>query len=282
MKNMNGISQLENRNFKFKGDAQAPARLLEADNQVHFSDGPGRFVLREDFKQRPALNAVLDLPGSDSTSPTAAAFLAYTVANKDFEVLGTNATTALVTFSTTEGGILLTTAGADNDSIIILPHLNTNQSAWQVVEWGTENQVVWEATLRTGAAVSTVTLWAGLKLTNTDVIATDNDQCFFRFDTDASDVNWQCVTSRSGTDVTVDSGVAVAASTVYRLRIIIDSARRPHFFINGIEVGNSTTGSAALTNDIDLIPYVGVAQRAGSITRTLTLCKEAISRIVFE
>ena len=60
-----------------------------------------RYYLCEPFYQRPALNADIDQ--------------AYTVevaraANRNFEALGTNMTTALATFPTTSAGILLTTA----------------------------------------------------------------------------------------------------------------------------------------------------------------------------
>ena len=62
-----------------------------------------RYYLCEPFYQRPAINADIDQ--------------AYTVevaraANRNFEALGTNMTTALATFATTSAGILLTTAGA--------------------------------------------------------------------------------------------------------------------------------------------------------------------------
>jgi len=94
-----------------------------------------RYYLCEPFYQRPAINADIDQ--------------AYTVevaraANRNFEALGTNMTTALATFPTTSAGILLTTAGADQDQAIVAPHLDTNQSAWTGVKWGTENSVEWE------------------------------------------------------------------------------------------------------------------------------------------
>lgn len=241
----------------------------------NFRKSPNRYYLEEFFLQRPGINADIDQ--------------VYTVevargCNKDFEALGTNATTALVTFSATRGGILCTTAGADNDQIIIAPHLDvtTNQTdamtAWNGIQWGTENQVIWETVITTGDDVATgLLLWAGLKLTNDPTVATDDDQVFFRFSTDDSDTNWEIVSSIGGTDTTTDSGVAVAASTQYKFRIEIDSSRKAHFYINDVEIYITT----ALTNDVDLIPYVGI-QALSATAEFVTVHYEKISRILFE
>lgn len=222
-----------------------------------------RFTLREDFLQRPALNAVIGLPGSDSTSPTAAALAAYTVANKNFEVLGTNATTALVTHSTA-GGITLTTAGADADQIIILPHLDTGQSLWASTIWGSAKSATFETVIQTGASLAKTIFWAGFKLTNTHTIATDDDQCYFRYSSADSAGAWQIITSRAGTDTTtaVDTGAVAApvASTKYRLRMALNAARQPRFWINEKEVFYNGAGSVfpALTDAITFKPYIGI------------------------
>ena len=78
-----------------------------------------RKYLYEPFLQRPGLNAIniIDPDANDATA------LAVTqAANKNFETLGTNYTTALTTFSATQAGIVMTTATADQDQGIILPH----------------------------------------------------------------------------------------------------------------------------------------------------------------
>ena len=54
------------------------------------------YFLEEFFQHKPALQAVNELTGTNTT-------LAYTIANKDFCVAGTNMTTALCTFSTKGG-----------------------------------------------------------------------------------------------------------------------------------------------------------------------------------
>jgi len=224
-----------------------------------------RYGLVETFQQTPGLNADL----ANATEAT------RVPRNRDFEVLGTNATSALVTFGTTTGGIVLTTDTGSNDQIIILPHLDTKQTAWSQVKWGTENQTEWECILRVGASIEDLIIWAGLKLTNTSVVATDADQVFFRFDTVVD--NWEATTSINGTDTETDTGVVVAVNTTYKLKIAIDENRVARFYINGDLVHTT----AALKNDIDLIPYVGV-QTTTTAAKSIGLIKERISRIVFE
>ena len=231
---------------------------------------PERYELEEYFKQKPGINGDMVI---DPNADDAAVLAAYVIANKDFEVVGTGATTDDVTFSTTTAGLLLTTDSSGSQQVIIAPHLDTNQSAWQVTKWGTENEVIWEAVVRTGASIESVMFWAGLKLTNDQAIATDDDQVFFRFDTGVA--NWEAVYSVGGVaDNEVNTGIVVAINTNYYFRIEIDSDRKPHFFIDDDEVAVGT----ALTNDVDLIPYVGVEGNA----KTLYLIKEKISRIIFE
>ncbi len=221
--------------------------------------------LVENFQHTPGINGDLDNSTESTRVPR----------NKDFELVGSNASSDDVTFNTTSAGMLLTTDGSGGSQVIVAPHLDTKQTAWSGTKWGTENQVIWEANIRTGANItSTIILWAGLKLTNDQDITTDDNQVFFRFDTNVA--NWEAVSTASSadSDVEVDTGVVVAINTNYYFRIEFDSARRAHFFINNKEVALS----AAIENDKDLIPYVGVEGDA----KTLILYNESISRVYFE
>jgi hypothetical protein len=193
------------------------------------------------------------------------------VTDPDFEVLGTNASSDDVTYGA-EGGVVLQTDGASGDQVILLPHLDTNQSSWSQVTWGTDRQVEWNAVLKTGTSIANIVIWAGLKLTNTSVIATDNDQVFFRF-ADADSAYWQAIASIGGTDVTTTTTVAVAASTEYHLRIVVNSSRVASFYINEALVYTS----GALTDATDLIPYIGV-QAAAAAAKDITVYGQAISR----
>jgi len=243
-----------------------------------------RYYLNESWNQKPALNAAIAV--------------AY---NMDFEVLGTNMTTALVTFDSDRAGIVITTATADQDQGIIAPHLDTNQTSWTGVGWGTENQVEWECAVSTNA-IDNQKLWAGLKLTNDQLIATDADQAYFKFQTDATNSEaftdytlWHFVHSIGGTDYISALPITVAANTLYRFKITIDSNRKASIFVNGVQynvtttaastggtaVTTGTTPTAALTNDINLIPYIGVEAGAAA-AEALDVHHQAISRLIYE
>lgn len=262
--------------------------------------GHERYFLETYFPKRPGLNANLD---AASTVEVARAL------SHEFEVVGTNMTSALTTFSATYGGIKITTAGTDNDQTTVTPHLDnagTGQtdaiSAWAGVQWGTENQTEWACCITTDT-ITTVSYHAGLKLTNDPTVATDDDQAYFLFATDddlgtlADNANWHFVYSIGGTDYVTDLNIAVAADTTYKFKIAIDSDRKVSAFVNGTQynlnttaaignvnttdLGTGTTKSVALTDDIDFIPYIGLRVHAGS-ARSMRIHKQSISRILFE
>ena len=262
-----------------------------------------RYYLEENFKKKPSLNAVAII---DPDADDASALAAYVIANKDFETLGTNYTTALTTFAATSAGILMTTATSDQDQAILLPHLDTNQTAWSGTKWGTENQVEWECSIQI-AQTDNEKVWAGLKLTNDQLVATDADQAFFKFATDAdngesltSTTKWNFVHSIGGTDYISILPITVAANTPYHFKIKIDSDRKATIFVNGIQYNvTSTAGStggtavtavqpskaaaksAALTNDVNLIPYIGI-ENGDAAAAVLNVHYTAISRHVYE
>jgi len=196
------------------------------------------------------------------------------VADPDFEVLGTNATSALSAFAA-DGGISFTTAGADNDQMILVPHLDRNQSAWQSVNWPTNKEVIWECDIATGAAITTAIVWAGLKLTNTSTVATDDDQVFLRYQSGVNSGKWQVISSIGGVDTTTNSTVTVAVSTTYHVKIVVDSARKATVYLNGTPLYTTT----ALTNSVNLKPYIGVQASGAAAARSIVIYGAAISRI---
>ena len=274
-----------------------------------------RKYLYEAFYQRPGLNAIniIDPDANDATA------LAVTqAANKNFETLGTNYTTALTTFSATQAGITMTTDTADQDQAILLPHLDTNQTAWSGTKWGTENQVEWECSISL-PATDNQKVWAGLKLTNDQLPQTDANQAYFYYASDATNgqalstfTQWYFINSIGGTDYLTNTGVTVEADTPYHFKISIDSDRKASIFINGVQYSVTQTAattfdgstevtgttqatiaanysatnantqkSLALTDDVDLIPYIGIENGAAA-AEVLNVHYEAISRHVFE
>jgi hypothetical protein len=196
------------------------------------------------------------------------------IADPDFELLGTNATSGSSAINA-EGGVRLTTAGADGDEVILVPHLDASQSAWGLVTWGTDREVEWECFIKSGSNITNAIIWAGLKLTNTEVTVTDNDQVFFRYEDDVNSGKFQAIYSIGGTDTATDAAVTVATSTQYHLRISIDASRIARMYINDALVATST----ALTDATDLIPYIGVAADGAAAAKSIDVYGQAISRI---
>ena len=280
----NTLFVVDNINDKISANAD-----LEVEG--NFRRSSQRWYLEEFFKRLPQGNDDIQ----DSSEAT------RMIANPDFELVGTNAGSGDATFSSTRAGIVIQTDGADNDQVIIAPHLDSNQTAWTGVKFGTENQVEWECSITTHGTITDYSFHAGLKLTNTPVYTTDADQAYFLFCTDddqgalTTNANLHFVYSNDGTDYVTDLGIVVAASTNYRFRISIDSNRQASVFVDGVQYGLvtsataggatqslSTTKSLALADDHDLIPYIGVQQMAGSKTTELTVHYQKISRILFE
>ena len=257
-----------------------------------------RFYLDEWFSQRPGLNADID---QVSTVEVQRAL------NRNWEALGTNVTTALVTFATTSAGVLATTAGADQDQAILTPHLDTAATAWAGCLWGTENEVHWETSIML-PAIDNQNVWAGLKLTNAPELATDDDQAYFNFLTDADNsgqsfsdfTKLHFIYSVGGTDYISQLPITVAANTPYHLKLEIDSDRKVTIFVNGIQYnvtqtsgstggtavtsvqpGTAATKSLALTDDVDFIPYNGIEANAGA-AEALNTHYICMSRNVYE
>ena len=170
-----------------------------------------------------------------------------------------------------------------------------------MTKWGTENQVDWECSINPNA-IDNQKLWAGLKLTNDQLVATDDDQAYFKFQTDADNsetftdfTKLHFIHSIAGTDYISQLPITVAANTIYHLRIQINSARQAAIFVNGIQynvtttagstggtaVTTGTTRSAALTDDVDLIPYIGIEAGAAA-AEAVDVHYQGISRVIFE
>jgi len=219
------------------------------------------------------------------------------VSNESFEVLGTNMTDALSTRSATRASVTLTTAGADADQAILAPHLDTNQTAWTGVKWGTENQVEWECSITTNA-IDNQKVWAGLKLTNDQLGATDANQLFFKAATDLTNgealstsdnaamavaggnMLWHVIYSIAGVDYTTNTELAMAANTTYHFKIVIDSDRKASVYINGTQYGlvndsghggSSNVGTTATWGQTDTIANGAVTASASTGNQTLTV-----------
>jgi len=294
-KHLNGlIDSLETGDNTFTG-ANKFTNNYEAANTYD------RYYLEDYFAQVVAINADLANTTEATNTPT----------NKNFEILGTNMTTALSTFDAAYAAMAITTAGADNDANIIVPHLDTKQSSWGVAgRWGSENQVEWSACVTTGAAITDSAIFAGLKLTGADSIGgkviTDTDSAYFLYSSEAdantiaavtTAANLHLIVSAAGVDYVTDLGIVVAVNTTYHLKISIDSDRKVSAFVNGTQYGVAATAVAAgttqstttaksvvaLADNKNLIPYIGIQEVGGSgAARSLRVHNQKISRVLFE
>ena len=246
---------------------------MEASASVggRYGFGSDRIYLEENFYQRPGLNE--DLSGSANGN-------FFSTTNKNFEVLGTNSTTALVTFASASCGITLTTATALNDQMTIIPHADTNQTLWaQAGKGGTENQTECEFIIQThGLVDQSLMIGLGHAAIGTTFTYTHQDDAVWFVHTNddsagalTANDKWHVVVCIGGTDYITNTGVSVVADQIYRLGIKVDSDRKASAYIDGkqysltqattaggVLTGKGTTKSPALTNDKNLLPCAGV------------------------
>lgn len=209
------------------------------------------------------------LTGADST--------AVLLEDKNFELSGTSATDGDVTYDADHGLQLQTAGGAtDYEQCLLLPQAGAdNVSLWREISWGTDRETEFEAVFRTADLLTLSRIECGLVLTAPSPMDEDTDADQVKISwLQGTDTNWQVNVSIGGTDTTQDSGVAVAATTVYHLAVRIDAARICRVYINEKLVHTTT----ALTNTVDLLPYWGVQAGTATAAATAFIREMAISR----
>jgi hypothetical protein len=222
-----------------------------------------RYTLTERFDLLPKLIAAWDLNATFSDTEVQTALHA----NRNFTIIGTNASADDITHAD-GGGIKIETDGADADQVILQTVTTTpgpGSSAWGVAKWNTNDEIVFEAVIKTGSAVTAQIIWAGFKLTNTPTIATDNDQAFVRYSSADSSGVWTVNDSATGVDTSSTTALTVAADTIYYIKIVVGTDRIPRYTI--VDATNGTVAEkvgAALTADVDLKPFVGIQASAAA------------------
>ena len=183
--------------------------------------------------------------------------------DRDFEVLGTDASTDDVLHVGT-GGLQAQTDGANDDQVILVPHQDANQSVWKSTTWGTDRETRYEALVKTPTDVLTgVHLMVGLK-TDLDMGLNDDDLIMFNYNgytKDDEDTTWGVVSNvNGGTAVDIDTGIVVTANHIYEFVIDFDSAGCAHCYIDGVLVAEVDFAGAAA----DLNPVIGVQSLTGT------------------
>jgi len=252
--------------------------------------------------------------GTDIASQTFKIFFIidpYINPNQNFVLGGTSAGGVQISANTGRdtsfAGIKLITGTTDNDKTILTPRdaetempTGFDSSAWSSVPFGTENKIEFSCAISTSSSVADTSMWSGLKLTEVGAYATDANQAYFLYASDddqgalTTNGNLHFVYSVAGTDYITDLGITVAASTVYRLRISIDENRKISVFVNNKQYGLVTTATAggatqsvnttrslAMTDDIDLFPFIGVQTHTTS-SKGIQVGYVKISRDLYE
>lgn len=238
----------------------------------------------------------------------------YITPNQNFVLSGVSAGASQVSGHTNRdssfAGIKLITGTTDNDRSVISPRngntelpSNAESSAWASVGFGTENQTEFSTAISTGGSITSTSIWAGLKLTEVGTYATDANQAYFLYAVDddqgalTTNGNLHFIYSIGGVDYITDLGIVVAANTVYKLKIAFNESRQISISVNnrsygltttptsttagGVTQAVATTKSLAMTDDIDLLPFIGI-QTHTTASRGLQCGYIKISRGLYE
>jgi hypothetical protein len=125
------------------------------------------------------------------------------------------------------------------------------------------NMEIYLVNLSDGTETFTVLAGYGDVLT----AAAQTDGVFFRYTHGENSGNWTLVCETAGVEVTLDSGVAVAATTWINLRIETYGSSAATFYINNVNVGTITTGIPTSTDFTGV--NVGIYKSVGTSTRAL-------------
>lgn len=235
------------------------ADVFDWNHRVHFGPANAPDML---FMNLPKLGSANPF---NMTGPNKGEVMRALLANRLWEVQGTGATAAAsgngsVAFAV-NGGIVLTTTGSVNDQMILAPLSDGNVmvdgvnavtygSPIALTQWYAGRRPWFRTKIKTPATIAGTVIWAGFKLTNTSVVATDNDQAFFR----AADGALRCISSNNNTDENSSAGVTLVASTEYELDITVDNNMCPLFYVNGTQVKKG----ARLRDSQALLPFIGI------------------------
>tara|TARA_Y100000015_G_scaffold42906_1_gene51393 strand:- start:135 stop:1688 length:1554 start_codon:yes stop_codon:yes gene_type:complete len=238
----------------------------------------------------------------------------FIIPNQNFVLGGTSSGSVQISGNVKRNadfaGIQLATGTTDNDFTVLTPRdgetempSGTDSSAWSAVKFGTENKIDFSCAISTSSSIADMSFWSGLKLTEVGTYATDANQAYFLYASNddqgtlATNGNLHFVYSVAGTDYITDLGITVTVNTVYRLRISIDENRKISAFVNNIQYGltstptttsaggvtetTTTSKSSALTDDIDLVPFIGV-QTLTTVAKNLQIGYLKLSRDLYE
>lgn len=212
-----------------------------SDTHKHYDPSKDRVVIDETFTQKPAVPA-----------DYAAQY------NPLFTYSGYSGHTGQVTH--TADGLKIQPSGFSSSFGCVQPYSGGALALSGYLAAG--KQPSYYIKYKTGSSVASHIIHAGLKVTQTDVVATDDDQVFFRFADGFNDNKVVLHISNAGTDYAYLTDTVLVADTVYEFEIDIDENGKVRAYINGNSVKSyPLTGPAT---NAALYPYQGVKSTSTS------------------
>ena len=159
------------------------------------------------------------------------------------------------------GGLVVNPVGVNGrllDSDGVWKWIRTGAVSGNFQYWRTEyyywcrlaHNPIFFTKIKTGASVAAMRIWAGL--CSDDLTSVDDplcSVCAFRYSAGISG-NWYAVTDDNVTLTAVDTGLAIAANTIYSLEIEVVNGNTVKFYINGALVHTATANLPAITLDL--------------------------------
>lgn len=169
---------------------------------------------------KPLIDPAWDL---NATFSHTEAEVAYGTGNRRWLAAGTNMTSALVTYAA-GGGIVTTTAGADNDQAYIMPNNAAEVlGTFGEMTWDLDTQPYYYARIVTGASVAAVSFFFGFK-TDLDVGVDDADCLGFSF-VAGTDTSWALSCRKNSADVFASNTYSTAQTRVQNTGIVVEASR---------------------------------------------------------
>lgn len=128
----------------------------------------------------------------------------------------------------------------------------------------------YDAWIKTGANIANVRFWIGMFSATPMASATPTiHAAAFRYDTAADGTAfWRIVTIDGTTTNAQATTTAITTNTAYRFRILwLTGTNTVRFFINGVDVGSSTTNLPATTQNLGHVEEVRALAAANKVIR---------------
>jgi hypothetical protein len=175
---------------------------------------------------------------------------------------------------TTTGTVAGTAATTTAPAMVSQPTSTTSGAVSDVVgniQYNSSSYPDFQTYIKTGSAITSTRIWSGLTSTTPATMGASATPtayyAAFRYDTSASDTKFECVYNNNGTATAVASSITVAASTGYKLEVIVGPSTLD-FKINGSDVCGSPISFTMTANE--LLGYINSITTLSTTAVTLS------------